>query len=83
MTAQEQIIDRLTAAFSPTSLNVLNESARHAGHGGDDCSGESHFSIHIHAPELAAMTRLARHRAVNAALGDLTRRIHAIAIDAG
>lgn len=79
-----QIIEtRLTAAFTPSEMRITNDSARHAGHSGDDGSGESHFSIFIRAPQLAAMTRLARHRAVNAALGDLTHKIHAIAIDAG
>ncbi len=81
--AAEEIIQRLTAAFAPSELRVENQSARHAGHAGDDGTGESHFAIFIRAPALAPMTRLARHRAVNAALGDLTRRIHAIAIDAG
>lgn len=83
MTVEQQIVARLTAAFCPSALRVENQSSRHAGHAGDDGSGESHFAIHIRAPDLAAMTRLARHRAVNVALGDLTTRIHAIAIDAG
>ncbi len=74
---------RLRAAFDPAQLRITNESAQHAGHGGDDGSGESHFSIFIRAPQLAALTRIGRHRAVNTALGDLTQRIHAIAIDAG
>lgn len=83
MQAEQQIVARLTAAFSITELRVQNESAQHAGHAGDDGTGESHFAIYIRAPELAAKSRLARHRAINAALGDLTARIHAIAIDAG
>ncbi len=83
ITAAQEITQRLTAALAPTELRVVNDSARHAGHSGDDGTGESHFSIFIRAPDLAGMTRLARHRAVNAALGDLTTRIHAIAIDAG
>ncbi len=78
-----QLETALRAAFSPSDLRISNDSARHAGHSGDDGSGESHFSIMIRAPELAAMTRLARHRAVHTALGDLTKIIHAIAIDAG
>ena len=56
---------------------------RHAGHGGDDGSGESHFAVKISAPEFAAMGRLARHRAVQAALGDLNTRVHALALDIG
>ncbi|MGZ3264831.1 MAG: BolA/IbaG family iron-sulfur metabolism protein, partial [Croceibacterium sp.] len=34
-------------AFVPTRLEVLNDSARHHGHSGDDGSGESHFTVVI------------------------------------
>ncbi len=83
MNIENEIEDRLTRAFSPTALQVVNESHRHAGHAGDDGSGESHFAILIRAESLAAMTRVARHRAVQAALGDLNQRVHAIALDIG
>ena len=77
------IEQRLRAALAPTRLAVINDSARHRGHAGDDGSGESHFTVEIEAPSFAGMTRLARQRAVNAALGDLMReRIHALAIKA-
>ena len=78
-----EIEQRLIAALSPTSLAVINDSARHHGHAGDDGSGESHFTVEIEAPSFAGMSRLQRQRAVNAALGDLMReRIHALAIRA-
>jgi BolA protein len=78
-----EIERRLIAALAPTRLAVINDSARHSGHAGDDGSGESHFTIEIEAPSFAAMTRLERQRAVNAALGDLMQgRIHALAIRA-
>ena len=78
-----EIAQRLTVALAPTSLQVINDSARHRGHAGDDGSGESHFTVEIEAPSFAGMTRLERQRAVNAALGDLMReRIHALAIRA-
>ncbi len=83
MGVAEEITERLTRAFSPTELAVVNESSKHAGHGGDDGSGESHFAIRIRAEDLAAMTRVARHRAVQSALGDLNQRVHAIALDIG
>lgn len=83
MNIENEIEDRLTRAFLPTALQVVNESHRHAGHAGDDGSGESHFAILIRAKSLAAMTRVARHRAVQAALGDLNQRVHAIALDIG
>lgn len=83
MTVKDDIEERLTAAFHPSVLEVVNESHRHAGHAGDDGSGESHFHITIRAEALAAMTRVPRHRAVQKALGDLNRRIHAISLDIG
>lgn len=79
----DEIRDRLTTAFAPTRLEVENESHRHAGHAGDDGSGESHFRVLVRAEALAPMGRLARHRAVHAALGDLTTRVHALALDLG
>lgn len=72
---------RLETAFAPTRLEIHNESARHAGHAGDDGSGESHWRIVMAAPGLAGMTRVARHRAVHAALGDVVPRIHALALE--
>ena len=83
MAIKDEIEARLGAAFNVTELQVLNESHRHAGHGGDDGSGESHFAVKLHAPELAALGRLARHRAVQAALGDINTRVHALALDIG
>ena len=79
----DQITSRLTQALNPTRLHVVNDSARHRGHAGDDGSGESHFTVEIEAPAFAGMSRLERQRAVNGALGDLLReRIHALAIKA-
>ncbi len=83
MPVADEISARLTQAFAPDRLEVVNESHRHAGHAGDDGSGESHFRIVLRAAALAPLTRVARHRAVHAALGDLTRRVHALALDLG
>ncbi|NEY91313.1 BolA family protein [Tabrizicola oligotrophica] len=83
MRIESEIRQRLELAFQPTRLEVVNESHRHAGHAGDDGSGESHFAVLIRAETLAAMGRVARHRAVHKALGDVTTRVHALAIDAG
>ena len=78
-----EIEERLRAALSPTRLAVLNDSAKHRGHAGDDGSGESHFTVEIEAEAFAGKSRVERQRAVNAALGDLMReRIHALAIRA-
>ena len=83
MTIADEIRQRLEAAFQPARLEVVNDSHKHAGHAGDDGSGDSHFSVLIRSDALAVMPRIARHRAVHHALGDLTVRVHALAIDAG
>lgn len=83
MTIESEIRQRLVEVFEPTRLEVVNESYKHAGHSGDDGSGESHFAVLIRAEALAGLSRVARHRAVHKALGDLTVRVHAMAIDAG
>lgn len=83
MTVKEEIEARLTAAFALDRLEVVNESHKHTGHSGDDGSGASHFHILIRAAVLAPMSRVARHRAVHQALGDLNQRVHAIALDVG
>jgi BolA protein len=83
MAVKDEIEARLGAAFTPERLEVVNESHKHAGHAGDDGSGESHFRILIRASAFAPMSRVARHRAVHQALGDLNQRVHAIALDVG
>jgi BolA family transcriptional regulator, general stress-responsive regulator len=83
MSAEQDLRDRLTAAFSPDLLEIVNESHKHAGHSGDDGSGESHFRVTIRAAALAPLNRVERHRAVHRAIGDLTTRIHALALDLG
>lgn len=81
MGLEQQIRATLDTAFAPTELIVENESHRHAGHAGDDGTGESHWHVTIAAPALAAMTRIDRHRAIHAALGPaIMGRIHALAL---
>ncbi len=69
-------------SLKPDHLDVINESALHSGHAGDDGSGESHWRVVIKAAALDDMSRIARHRAIHSALGkDIIGRIHALAID--
>ena len=79
-----QIEQRLSAALQPTALAVRNDSSQHAGHSGDDGSGESHFSVTVESAAFAGLTRVARQRLVNKALADLIDpgHIHALAIRA-
>ncbi|WP_050525515.1 BolA family protein [Pseudorhodobacter aquimaris] len=82
MPVADEIYRKLNEAFSPDTLEVVNDSASHAGHSGDDGTGETHFNVIIRAPAFATMGRLQRHRAVHAAIGaDLMGRIHALALD--
>lgn len=73
----------LDAAFAPTRLDIINDSATHRGHAGDDGSGESHFTIEIESAAFTGVSRLQRQRMVNAALGDIPgNRVHAVAVKA-
>lgn len=82
MRASVEIRERLTEAFSPEIIDVIDESEAHRGHAGFREGGESHFRVTIRAPTFAGMPRLARHRAIHAALGaELMGRIHALALD--
>ena len=77
-----QIRDRLASAFSPDSLEVLDESHRHVGHEGAR-DGRGHFRVRMVAEAFSGKPLLARHRAVYAALGSLMETdIHALAIEA-
>ena len=79
----QEIEKLLVASFTPTRLAVINDSAKHHGHLGDDGSGESHFSVEIESPSFAGVSRLERQRMVNRALGDIPgQRVHALAIKA-
>ncbi len=78
-----EITARLTEALSPTRLAVIDDSEKHRGHAGHDGSGESHFTVEIESPLFVGQNRVARQRAVNAALADLLRdKVHALAIKA-
>ena len=82
-TISQEITQLLTAAFAPTLLDVINDTASHHGHTGDDGSGESHFTVVIKSAKFTGMSRLQRQRLVIAALGDIPgQRVHALAIKA-
>lgn len=82
MRIKDEIAARLEAAFSHATVTVEDESEAHRGHAGYREGGESHFHVTLRAPAFAGMGRLARHRAVHAALGaDLLARIHALRLE--
>ena len=83
MATKDLIINKLTKAFAPQSLTVVDESHRHEGHAGHRPSGESHFRIYIVAEAFRGKSRLERHRMVNETLtAELAGGVHALAIHA-
>ena len=78
-----EMIQRLEQALAPTRLDLEDQSAHHVGHAGHDGRGESHFALTIEATAFAGLSRVARQRAVYAALGELMQeRVHALTIKA-
>ena len=78
-----EMIERLTAALSPTRLIHEDQSQQHVGHSGHDPRGESHFALIIESPAFAGLNRVERQRKIYSALGDLMReRVHALTIKA-
>jgi BolA protein len=81
MPRAKRIEQTLRQAFDPEQLQVFDESASHAGHGGFDPQG-SHFRVRIVSHAFAGKSRLARHRLVYDALASmLAHDIHALVLD--
>jgi BolA protein len=73
----------LRAALAPSALEVIDESADHAGHAGSNGLGHgTHFRVRIGGPAFAGKTRVAQHRLVYDALQNFTDAgLHALAIE--
>jgi BolA protein len=83
MRVHDLITRKLTEAFRPESLRIVDESHQHEGHAGHRPGGESHFRVYIVAQAFAGKSRLERHRLVNGALAaELAGSVHALAIHA-
>ena len=83
MIMAERIETKLQAALRPASLQVIDESAQHAGHSGARPGGETHFRVVIVADAFSGLSRLEMHRRINQILTDeLQERVHALAIEA-
>ncbi|MEO8250713.1 MAG: BolA family protein [Burkholderiales bacterium] len=79
-----ELEQRLRERLSPSALEVIDESAQHAGHSGANAVGYgTHFRVRIGAPEFAGLSRVARHRRVYDALADFIDPggVHALAIE--
>lgn len=81
MSVAETMQQKLTAAFQPTRLAIVDDSHKHAGHAGARPGGESHFSVEIVSPVFAGKSRVERQRLVYAALAaELREQVHALAL---
>lgn len=81
MTVAETIKNKLSAAFAPSETQVIDDSARHAGHAGARPGGETHFNVVVVATAFAGKSRLERQRLVHALLADeLAGPVHALSL---
>jgi BolA family transcriptional regulator, general stress-responsive regulator len=83
MRTADIITEKLTSAFSPQSLNVVDESHLHAGHAGSREGGQTHYRVYIVSNAFEGKSRVDRHRMINTALAaELAGGLHALAIHA-
>ena len=83
MATGDLITNKLTKAFSPQSLDVIDESHQHAGHADHRPGGETHFRVTIVSEAFRGKSRVERHRMINAILAaELAGGVHALAIHA-
>ena len=74
--------ERLTRELQPVALDIIDESAKHAGHAAA-ASGGGHFIVNIVSPAFENKTPIQRHRLVYDAVGDIMHsEIHALSIQA-
>jgi len=82
VSTRADIISKLTAAFEPSALEVIDESESHRGHAGHREGGETHFRVRIGAAALAGRSRVDQHRMILDCLsGELAGGVHALAIE--
>jgi BolA family transcriptional regulator, general stress-responsive regulator len=83
MRTEDLITKKLTQAFAPQSLRVLDESQQHEGHAGHRPGGQTHYRVYIVSEAFKGKTRLERHRMINQSLSsELAGGVHALAIHA-
>lgn len=81
MSVADAMREKLTAAFAPKELEIVDESARHAGHSGSRPGGETHFNVRIVSDAFEGVSRVERQRRVYAALAEeLKGRVHALSV---
>ena len=78
-----EIEQALAAQFPQSQLQVIDESAAHAGHSGNpDGDAISHIRVQLKSPSFASLKRVAQHRAVHAALQNFyDQGLHAVVLE--
>ena len=83
MNRSERIRDILAETFTPSALDVIDDSHKHAGHAGARPEGETHYTVKITSAAFEGMNRVAVQRAVMAALQEeFETGLHALSIKA-
>lgn len=78
---QDAIRSKLSRAFAPEALEIVDESARHAGHAGASPLGETHFRVRIVSIAFAGQSRVERQRRIYEALAEeMAQRVHALSL---
>lgn len=79
MRIRQAIETKLNAALNPLRLDIIDNSAKHAGHGGAHPDGESHFALEVVSKAFEGLSRVQRQRLVYGALAEeMTNHIHAL-----
>ena len=82
MAMKSQIEQKLHTMFTPSHLEVIDESEEHRGHGGWREGGETHFRVRMRSEVFSGQSRVNRQRAVNKCLADeLATTVHALAME--
>lgn len=78
----ERLAELLNASFSPAALEIIDESAHHAGHAGAAPGGETHYRVRMTSASFVGMNRVARQRAINDAVkNEFASGLHALAME--
>jgi BolA protein len=77
----DRIATLLQEAFAPSLLEIADDSDKHAGHAGAAAGGQTHYTVTMVSESFRGQTRIARSRAVHAALApELAAGLHALAL---
>jgi BolA family transcriptional regulator, general stress-responsive regulator len=82
LSRQQRLAKALNASFSPEALEIVDESAAHAGHAGASAGGQTHYRVRMTAAAFTGLNRVARQRAVNQAVKtEFDSGLHALALE--